>query len=290
MPSATLVRLRLAPVVALLGLWAAPGREAAAEGVHYDVLVTSLSGTLVTGGFSHGDLSAFAPLRVFKGESLGVGTADPYQSSEEPGFEASSQAYLDGPAMTPSGVYTALSGSTALTYTFQPITIGASTRNLFFWSGTGAVNFTTLTGAESLSLIRSGFGGWTRTITGASAGVVNGATIDRTDADGEIHKHLTTEIASGGAGPATGFYLFALQFQMSGLAPSADAYFVYGAYDTENAPDLIAFEAAHDAAYDWVETTFIAVPEPATLALAVGGAVLAVGLLRRRRGAAALRE
>ena len=289
MPSTTLVRLRLAPVAALLGLWAAQGRGVAAE-VHYDVLVTSLSGTLVTGGFNHGDLSAFAPLRVFKGESLGVGPADPYQSSEEPGFEASSQTYLDGPAMTPAGLYAALSGSTALTYTFQPITIGASTRNLFFWDGTGAVNFSPLTGAQSLSLIRSGFGGWTRTITGTSAGVVNGATIDTTDAAGEIHKHLTTEIASGGAGPATGFYLFALQFQMSGFAPSADSYFVYGAYDTENPPDLVAFDVAHDAAYGWVETTFIAVPEPASLALAAGGAVLAVGFLRRRRGAPALPE
>lgn len=282
----TLVRVRLMPLVVLLGLCAARGREAAAEEVHYDVLVTSLSGTLVTGGYSHADLSAFAPLRVFKGEALGAGPADPYQSDAEPGFEAASQAYLSGTAMNPSGVYAALPGNTPLNFAFQPITIGATTRNLFFWSGTGAVNFSPLTGADSLSLIREGSGGWTRTITGTSAGVVNGATIDTTDPFGEIHKHLTTEIASGGTGPATGFYLFALQFQMSGLAPSADAYFVYGAYDADSPPeDLEAFETAHGLAESWVENTLLTVPEPATWPLAVCGVVaVVVGCRRRRAG------
>ncbi len=280
----TLVRVRLMPLVVLLGLCAARGREAAAE-PHYDVLVTSLSGTLVTGGYSHADLSAIAPLRVFKGEALGAGPTDPYQSDAEPGFEAASQAYLDGTAMNPSGAYAALPGNTPLNFAFQPITIGATTRNLFFWSGTGAVNFSPLTGAESLSLIRSGSGAWTRTITGTSAGIVAGATLDTTDAAGEIHKHLTTEIASGGAGPATGFYLYALQFQMSGLAPSADAYFVYGAYDADSPPDLEDFETAHGLAESWVTNNLLTVPEPATWPLAVCGVVaVVVGCRRRRAG------
>lgn len=283
----TPARARLAPIVAMLCLWAAPGPEASAVEVHYDVLVTSLSGTLVTGGFSHADLSAVAPLRVFKGESLGIGPADPYQSAEEPGFEAAGQAFLDGGAMTPSGVYAALPANSALGFAFQPITIGAATRNLFFWDGAGGVNFAPLTGTDTLALIRSGFGGWTRTITGTSAGVVNGATIDTTDGAGELHKHLTTEIASGAAGAATGFYLFALQFQMGGLAPAADAYFVYGAYDTENPPDLVAFEAAHDAAVDWVGASLL-VPEPGTTWLAASGVAGLFTLLhlRRRRSVA----
>lgn len=264
-------------------------RVPAAE-VHYDVLVTSLSGTLVTGGYSHADGSAVAPLRVFKGDALGIGTTDPYQSEEEPGFEAANQAYLSGTAITPSGVYAALSASQALTFTFRPMTIGAATRNLFFWDGTGAVNFAPVTAAESLSLTRAGFGGWTRTITGTSAGVVNGATIETTDGAGEVHKHLTTTIASGGAGPATGFYLFAMQFQLSGLAPSADAYLVYGAYDTLSPPDLTAFEAAHDEALAWAAANLV-VPEPMTgllTAVTMTGLCLARRLRRgRRRGIAA---
>ena len=92
-------------------------------------------------------------------ELLGVGPADPYQSDAEPGFEAPGQAYLDGSAMTPSGVYAALPGNTPLNFAFQPITIGATTRNLFFWNGTGAVSFSALTGTDSLSLIKSGPGG-----------------------------------------------------------------------------------------------------------------------------------
>jgi hypothetical protein len=265
-------------------------RAVMAEAVHYDVLVTSLSGTLVTGGYVDADNSAIAPLRVFGGESLGFGPDDPYQSDEEPGFRAPDQTFLSGTSMNPSGVYTALPGSTALTFTFQPITIGANTRNLLFWDGTGEVSFGPLTAADSLSLVRSGFGGWTRTIPGTSAGVVSGAAIDTTAANGTIHRHLTTEIASGGAGPATGFYLFALQFQMTGLAASADAYFIYGAYDVENPPELEEFEEAHEAAMLWVENNLVAVPEPSTAALAGLGAagVLATGWRHHRRRRAAV--
>lgn len=290
MHAMSLFRGGIRPFMLVICLWAARGGEAFAGPVHYDVLVTSLSGTLVTGGYKHADLSAFAPLRVFSGESLGVGPADPYESAEEPGFEASSQAYLDGSAMSPSGVYTALPATRALSFAFQPITIGSATRNLFFWNGTGAVNFSTLTGTDSLALIRSGFGGWTRTITGTSAGVVTGATIETTDASGEVHKHLTTRIASGGAGPATGFYLFALQFQMSGLAPSTDAYFVYGAYDTENPPDLVTFEATHELAVNWVQDNLVAVPEPTTWLLAACSVATFAAARRLRRRPAVVTE
>lgn len=285
----TVIRVRSMHFLVMAALLSAPGRRAVAEAVHYDVLVTSLSGTLVVGGFADASNTAIAPLRVFGGEALGIGSLDPYASDEEPGIRAVDQTFLSGAAMNPSGVYQALPGNRALTFTFQPIAIGAVTRNLFFWNGEGTVNFTPLTAFDSLALVRGGFPTWTRTITGTSAGVVTGATIDSTDGNGVIHKHLTTVIASGGAAPATGFYLFALAFQMSGLAPSADSYFVYGAYDVENAPDLLAFEAAHDAALDWVEANLVAVPEPTTGLLATAAAVgpLFIRVLRRRGTAVA---
>jgi hypothetical protein len=284
--------LRTARIVAggALLLGCAFALTACAEEVHYDVLVTSQGGKLVIGGYDDGLNAAIAPLNVFGGESLGLGTLDPYLSDGEPGFRAVSQAFLNDPAKTdPAGVYTALSGTTNLTFTFQPITIGATTRNLFFWDGVGGVDFSPLTAGYALSLQKSGFGGWTRTITGTSAGVVTGATIQETGADGAVHQHLVTEIADNGAGPATGFYLFSLQFQMNGFTPSDNAYFVFGAYDAENPPDLVAFEAAHGAAELWVENNLVAVPEPSSVALAglgVAGA-LAAGWRRRRRAAAA---
>lgn len=271
---------------------------AQAEAVHYDVFVTS-SGTgtkLVIGGYDDDALTATVPaeqMRVFGGEVVGSGTAAPYESAApgEPGFRAGSQSFLDNPSlMSPAAVYKALSGSAALTFTFQPIAIGAATRNLFYWDGVGAVQFAPIGGNVVLGLEKQGAGGWTALITGTSSGVVSGNTIQNSTATGGVHTHLFTSIGTDGAAPAQGFYLFSIQLAMAGYNPSDPLYFVFGALDPDNlAPqfaDFAAFEAAHGAAELWVEET-MAVPEPTAWLLTVCGAATIAGARRRRQDAPA---
>lgn len=266
---------------------------ARADELHYDVFVTASGTSLVIGGYDDDATVAYVPagqLRVFGGEVVGTGTAAPYESEApgEPGFRAASQAFLDGSSMTPTGVYTALSGSTALTFSFQPIAIDAASRNLFFWNGAGAVAFAPVGANVTLGLTKQGAGGWTSSINGASSAVVAGNVIQTTSASGGVHTHLFTEIAQDGAAPEQGFYLFALELGMNGYSSSDPLYFVFGALDPLSlAPqfaDLAAFEEAHGLAEGWVETNLVApVPEPSALALAgIGLAAVGVGALRRR--------
>jgi len=265
---------------------------ARAELAHYDVFVTGTGpgSKLILGGYEDTVPAATVPagqMRVFGGEVVGTGTAVPYETEApgEPGFGAGNQAFLSGTSTSPSGVYTALAPSTPLTFTVQPITIGATTRNLFFWDGSGAVNFAPVGGNVTLGLTRYGGGGWTVSVSGTSAGVQSGNTIANTGTGGALHAHLYTSIAKDGAAPDQGFYLLSLQLAMSGYSPSDPLYYVFGALDpTALAPqfaDLAAFEAAHGIAESWVETNIVNVPEPATGVLALS---LAIAAWVSRRG------
>lgn len=266
-----------------------------ADEVHYDVFVTSSGTSLVIGGYNDVDTVADIPagqLRVFGGEVTGTGTSAYVSPSPgEPGFRASTQTQLNNPSLTtPANTYTALSGSTALTFTFEPVTVGAQTRNLFFWDGAGSVAFAPVAGNVVLGLTKGAVvPEWTQTINGDSAGVIAGNTIQSTGATGSIHTHLFTSIAEDGGAPGQGFYLYSLRLHMNGYSSSDPIYFVYGALDPANlAPqfaDLAAFETAHGQAELWVESNLVAVPEPSSVVL---GGLGAAGLgwlgLRRRRG------
>lgn len=268
-----------------------------AEDPHYDVFVTGSAGRLVIGGYDDAATTAIVPadqLRVFGGEVVPSGTSGPYESASpgEPGFRAATQAFLDNPALTtPAGVYSALPAATPLTFSFLPISIGADTRNLFYWSGTGAVAFAPAPAGVSLDLTKQGGGGWTAGITGTSAGVVAGNTIQITSSGasaGTVHTHLFASISTAGAAPDQGFYLYSLGLQMTGLTDSEPLYFVYGALDPAalTPQELTDFETAHGAAEGWVETNLAAVPEPAALPLAAGLAAAGVVGWRRRRDSA----
>jgi len=271
-------------------------RSGMAEEVHYDVFVTSSGTSLVIGGYDDVNTVAVIPegqVRVFGGHVVGSGTTGPYESEApgEPGFRASTQATLNNPALTtPANTYTALSGSTALTFTFEPMSIDSQARNLFFWDGAGAVAFAPVASSVSLGLQKQGGGGWLASINGGSAGVISGNTIQATGPTGSVHTHLFTLIDDAGAAPGQGFYLYSLRMHMNGYESSDPLYFVFGALDPLNlAPqfaDLAAFEAAHGLAEGWVESNLVAVPEPSTVVLAALGFAAAVGARScRRRGA-----
>lgn len=276
---------------------AAFGMAAMAEEIHYDVFVTASGTTLVIGGYDDAAQVATLPagqMRVFGGHVVGTGTAGPYESEApgEPGFRAGTQTFLNGPNMTPSGTYTALPGNSPLSFNFQPFTIGATTRNLFFWDGSGTVNFGPVGSNVALGLTKYGGGGWTASISGTTAAIAAGNTIQNTGngptTTGQVHTHLYTSISKNAAAPDQGFYLFSLELAMPGYASSESLYFVYGAKDPLNlAPqftDLEAFEVAHGLAEEWVENNLVAVPEPSSVALAgLGVAGLAVRAWRRRR-------
>jgi hypothetical protein len=272
---------------------------AIAEDAHYDVFVTGSAGRLVIGGYDDAATTAIVPadqLRVFGGEVVPSGTSGPYESASpgEPGFRAATQAFLDNPALTtPSGVYSALPASTSLTFSFLPVSIGADTRNLFYWSGTGAVAFAPVAADVTLDLTKQGGGGWTAGITGTASGVVAGNTIQITSSGGSagaVHTHLFTSIGKAGAAPDQGFYLYSLGLQMSGLTDSDPLYFVYGALDPDalTPQELTDFETAHGAAEVWVENNLAAVPEPAALPLVAGLAAAGIIGWRRRDSAGGL--
>lgn len=281
-------------ILIMLALTLAAATTAHAAPVHYDTFVTS-TGTgskLLIGGYDDDALTATVPaeqMLVFGGEVVGSGTTLPFESEApgEPGFRAGDQAFLNGSAMTPSGVYTALANGRPLTFTFQPITIGATTRNLFFWNGSGSVSFGPVGGDVVLGLTKPGGTGWTVSISGTASGVQSGNTIQNTGTGGAVHTHLFASIAKDGAAPDQGFYLYALQLGMTGYTSSDPVYYVVGALDplalAPQFADLEAFETAHGLAESWVDSNIAYVPEPATwLAAAVFAAAGVATRLRRR--------
>ncbi|MFM7243523.1 MAG: hypothetical protein ACKO40_05010 [Planctomycetaceae bacterium] len=287
---------RCRPLAALLACLACT-TIALADEAHYDVFVTGSAGRLVIGGYDDAATTAVVPadqLRVFGGEVVPSGTSGPYESASpgEPGFRAATQSFLNNPALTtPAGVFSALPAATPLTFSFLPISIGTDTRNLFFWSGEGAVAFAPADTNVALDLTKQGGGGWTAGITGASAGVIPGNTIQTTSSGasaGAVHTHLFASIGKAGSAPDQGFYLYSLGLQMTGLTNSEPLYFVYGAVDPAalTPQELTDFETAHGAAEVWVENNLAAVPEPSALPLAacLGAAAAAIG--RRRRDSA----
>jgi len=274
----------------LLAATVACGAAQTSFAQHYDVLTTSQGGKLITGGYDDSNNTAIAPLRVFEGEVVPDTAGDPYlsESPGEPGFRAMDQGFLNNPAsMTPDNVYTALTPNTNLLFDWMPMTIGADTRNLFFWDGTGSVNFAPVAASYQLSLTKFGGGGYTETINGSDAAIIAGNVIQQSSGTGTVHTHLFTGIGDFNGvdfdAPAQGFYLYSLRMRMDGFADSDPAFFIFGAYDPFDLTGeaLDEFEEAHELAAGWVEANLV--PEPSTAIMAAMALAGLIGFRRRKR-------
>jgi len=243
----------------LLAVSVAPGWASAQ---HVDMLFARDTGgtQLVTGTADFGNNNYTVGARVFEGEF------DPAFLSSDPGFNAVAQASLTG------GL--ALPGNTALRFNILPTTIGSTTSNLFFWNGTGAVNFQGVAAGYSLEVSKAG--GFSA-IADGTGNQITGFNINDTSSTGFIHKHLDFALDDGTAGdPAAGIYLLALEATMTGLADS-DPFFIVFATDG-------TAESVHESAVEWVnENLTSGVPEPSTYLL-VGLPLLAFAIRRYGRG------
>jgi hypothetical protein len=227
-----------------------------AQAQHVDILAAlNPAGTQLVSGTAALSSGTYTVGQSVFGAEFGEDPGLPFLASE-PGYNAVSN---------PTGGLP-LPDDAALNFNFKAMSIAANTSNLYYWDGSGAVNFTPATGQ---SFTASKAGGFSATVSG-EANDIAGFTINATDLNGFIHRHLDFQLnGPGGNDPAVGIYLVAQEFTMPGLSAP-------GVLNSE--PFFLVFnnsadEMVHDAAVDWVTTNLAVVPEPAGLAL-LGLAVL----------------
>lgn len=195
---------------------------------------------------------------------------------DEPGYFA----LPAGDAEIPAGA-TALPGNANVTVNLLPFTVNGNTSNLFFWNGSGAVNFQPITQP-----------GVTMTIDPnpiGSTGAVGGADI-----------HPAYRLDNGGAGiPADGVYLTSPTVSVAGLTNSPRVFFLHLAdalvTDEADAETLTDNFDRGDTifkgkdfgffleAQDYVQGNLV--PEPSGLSLAIVMITAIGGSVRRRRRA-----
>lgn len=258
---------------------------ATADGV--DILFSSNGSKLITGGFDDGtdSVTTEGPLRVyeFEVETDAFTPGGPF-TSDDPGLQSVQQSELS--------TFFALPHGAELSFSALPISIGANTSTLFYWDGSGAVNFLpALVGSTlELDLGSPTSGTAPLTLNGSQMTAQTGfgiAFVDEFDAE-PIHTHLETAIGTSGGNPNLGIYLISLEFALTGLDSADPVYLLYATIDENfSLAQFEAMEEDHELAVEWVEANLLtstnAVPEPGTLLIALIGLVLGSGAIYRRR-------
>ena len=238
----------------------ATASTASAQHAHADILVQRDGSKLVTGTTAHDDEPHSIGSRVFEME------LDGFFASGDPGFNAVTNTAV------PVG-YQALPGSTALTLSIVPETIGSLSSNLFYWDGVGDdVSFGAVPAGNTFHLQRFSP---TQDVAADGSNTASGTFhIQTATSSGGVHFHPAYLLdGPGDAAPAEGIYLLPFQLRMSGLESSETAYFVV------HSGGAGVSEEAHEAAVGWVESNVVPEPSGAALVLLGGGVILA-----RRRG------
>ena len=196
---------------------------------------------------------------------------------DEPGFFS----LPAGDSAIPPGA-SALPSNANVTVNLLPFTINGNTANLFFWNGSGSVNFQPISNSQpNVSLI------------------IDPNPIGSTGASGGADIHPAFRLDNGGAGvPADGVYLTSPTVSVTGLTDSPRIFFLHLAdalvTDEDDANQLsdgldtgqTTFKGKDFGfflqAQDYVQENLV--PEPSCLSLAfVTIAVLGSSIWRRRR-------
>jgi hypothetical protein len=234
-----------------------------------DMLVTDVGGRVTIGGADeletadeHFELTS----QVFRREMVpDFPPFDPHDyGHDDPGFFALSSTRA---ADFPAGA-SALPANAPVTIHFASFTVGSHTDNLFFWDGSGAVNF------QPILTIQPGY-----------AIGLDPNPVGATSATGALHEHPTFTLDNGAAGiPLDGIYLNAPTISVTDLPDSKHFFMVWivdhlipdqdtadaleTALDTVDPPIVNGKNFAYvNQAVSYVQSNLV-VPEPSSRALA----------------------
>lgn len=249
-----------------------------------DMFVTNVGGRVTIGGAN--DLETIdenfdLTTQVFRREMLPFPPAtDPHDfRHNDPGFFA----LPSGSSEFPAGA-SALPPNAPVTIHFPTFTVGANTDSLFYWDGSGAVNF------QPVSTVQPG-----------AAITLAPNPVGTTSATGFLHQHPSFALSKGGPTPLDGVYLDAPTVSVTGL-PDAKRFFMVWvidslipdqdtadaleeALDSDNPPIVNGKDFSYvNHAVGYVQSNLV-VPEPGGLALiasACGSLVTMVGVRRAR--------
>jgi hypothetical protein len=234
-----------------------------------DMLVTDVGGRVTIGGADeletadeHFELTS----QVFRREMVpDFPPFDPHDyGHDDPGFFALSSTRA---ADFPAGA-SALPANAPVTIHFASFTVGSHTDNLFFWDGSGAVDF------QPISTTQPGY-----------AIGLDPNPVGTTSVTGALHEHPTFTLDNSAPGiPADGIYLNAPTISVTGLPDSKHFFMVWivdhlipdqdtadsleTALDNDNPPIINGKNFAYvNQAVSYVQRNLV-VPEPSSRALA----------------------
>lgn len=234
---------------------------------HDDILVSKVDGGTKTGigAIEVAENEGEPGVRLFEGLLIAGDGGNDF-ARDEPGINAPSSLnplYGVGGDLTAAGNSPLTAGET-VNFSLRTFKFNGAISDLFYWDGSGSVNFTPSTATPSLSA--------SSTIAGTN---------------GFVDFHTDFEINEG-SGAQEGVYLMSFNQQITGTDVSDAAFIVWLADDTitdetiaEDTEELIEDGLAFEFFEEAVDHVASVIPEPNTLALALLGVFGAMGRFRR---------
>jgi hypothetical protein len=248
---------------------------------HSDVFLAQVSGQVAVGGANElGTVEENYDLTTQVFEGVMISNFPPFDPADygrdEPGFDA----LASGSLLLPPGA-SALPANSPVTINIAPFKLGNTSSPLYYWNGTGAVNFLPIKATQP-----------------GVAMALDPNPIGTTSASGALHEHPAFTLDNGAAGvPADGVYLISPTASVPGLAESQHFYMLWlvdALLDDEEAAEGLEDTFANNqtvylgkdfaffpAAIEYVETNLV--PEPATGSLGLAALVGLIATARRRQ-------